>query len=112
MLGQMQIRSKIVNPRKAKSMDDYKDALTEWDGNINKLQAYGGELPHQMDILHAYQKLLDDNPRAFAIEKVPEASAAGEYTGDDPKEFLADLRRKVESRIAQWQSMGPRAPIA
>ena len=29
MLGQMQIRSKIVNPRKAKSMDDYKDAVTE-----------------------------------------------------------------------------------
>ena len=41
-----------------------------------------------------------------------QASTAGEHTGDDPKEFLADLRRKVESRIAQWQSMGPKAPIA
>ena len=101
MLGQMQIRSKIANPRKAKSMADYKDAVIEWDDNINKLQAYGGELPHQMDILHAYKTLLDHNSRAFAIEKVSEASTADEYTGDDPKEFLADLRRKVESRIAQ-----------
>ena len=82
-------------------MGDYKDAVTEWDDNIHKLQAYGGELPHQMDILHAYQRLLDYNSMAFAIEKVSEASTAGEYTGDDPKESLAGLRRKVESRIAQ-----------
>ena len=112
MLGQVEIRKKIVEPRRARNMEDYAEAVREWDDNIRKLEAYGGELPHPMDILTAYQKILDDNSRAFAIDKIAEAGFVGQYTGDAPADFLRDLRLKIEGRIAQWQRLGPRAPVA
>ena len=64
MLGQMETRKKIVDPRKASNINDYHAAVTEWEHNIDKLKVYGGELPRPQDSLASYMKLLDDIPRA------------------------------------------------
>ena len=37
MLGQMEIRKKIVDPRKATSINDYQAAVTEREHNIDEL---------------------------------------------------------------------------
>lgn len=112
MLGQIEIRKKIVDPRKAHNINDYHAAVTEWEHNIDKLKAYGGELPHPQDILASYTKLLDDNSGAYAFDKIADAGHVGQYAGDAPEDFLRQLRRQVESRVAQWQRIGPKAQIA
>ena len=70
VLGQMEIRKMIVDPRKATNINDYAKAVAEWDANVAKLKGYGGELPNPQDLLASYMKLLDNDSRAYAIDKI------------------------------------------
>ena len=96
MLGQMDIRRHIVDPRKAVNLNDYAKAVAEWDANVAKLKGYGGELPNPQDLLASYMKILDNDSRAYAIDKISEAGHIGQYAGDAPIDFMHKLRsRKV-----------------
>ena len=66
----------------AERCDILMQRMTEWEQNIDKLKAYGGDLPHPQDILASYMKLLDDNSRAYALDKIADAGHVGQYAGD------------------------------
>ena len=41
-----------------------------------------------------------------------DAGHDGQYIGDAPEEFLQQLRRQVESRVAHWLRIGHKGPVA
>ena len=51
----------------------------------------------------AYLKILDSDSRAYAVDKMADAGHDGQYIGDAPEEFLQQLRKQVESKVAHWQ---------
>ena len=112
MLGQMEIRRKIVEPRKATSISDFSAAIREWENDIDKLKACGGELPHAQDMIIAYLKILDNDSRAYAVDNMADAGHDGQYTGDEPEAFLQQLRKQIESRIGHWPRIGNKGPVA
>ena len=112
MLGQMEIRKKIVEPRKATSISDYSAAIREWENDIDKPKVCGGELPHAQDMIIAYLKILDNDSRAYAVDKMADAGHDGQYIGDEPEAFLQQLRKQIESRIGHWLRISRKGQIA
>ena len=65
VFGQMEIRRRIVNPKKAANIRECAKVVNEWDSDVDKLRSYAGAdaLPHAHDLLTSYMNLLDPDPQ-------------------------------------------------
>ena len=60
----------------------------------------------------AYLKILDNDSRAYAVDRMADAGHDGQHIGDEPDVFLQHLRRQIESRIGHWLRIGNNGPVA
>ena len=67
--GLMEIRRRVTQPRKATTINDYHKAVAEWDRDVAKLKAYGGDLPNPQDLFVARKNLFDSNSHAYVVDE-------------------------------------------
>ena len=66
------LRGQILEPRRSPSLSAYALAAAEWEKDQEKLVACGGDLPGTQELLIAYVRLVPEQVKKYAQERLGE----------------------------------------